>query len=457
MMTEDVVPRAPLADPAEATGAAVSACADGGYPVADFLACSAVAFCLFMSMHLLVTSNLERLSSSYNAWFGTDVPRYLQWSTEVACIDRAHLHPLALLLYKCALGLNALGLKASMLTWLSLLPASAAAVATAAAACSPPWGGDRRLRALWLVVAVCVGSAPLFAALPETHALGGSVLMLQTLAVMSALRSAASGDRERFRSRCSLALGLGCIATGITLSNALPATILLASLLPGADPSARRHLAVRAVWTASALAFLGADVVALQRFTGDQEDEEGAVPGIAARFSREGAYTTPPSPGSILTSFRAMVVHQFGVPPTEVVRHTESNGQKYPLIYVKDGGPLPQAIPCALWYLGIFLWLPRGYQAHPVERKVIIACLAATAALVAFHAAYCTFEAFMFSPHAWPFVVLPGLCILKARAPGRAGAPAFLLLGAALMSLAMSAFHLNSLNNNISIINRMLR
>ena len=77
--------------------------------------------------------------------------------------------------------------------------------------------------------------------------------------------------------------------------------------------------------------------------------------------------------------------------------------------------------------------------------RVLALSLAVIASLVAFHAVYATDEAYIFSPHVWPFVVLPGVLAWTDARHDRDRLALLCLGGATIVALVQTGLGLHTL------------
>jgi len=387
---------------------------------------------------------VPRSPATDNLWFGADVSRYTRYAEEPTYWFRSELHPFAFLLFhgyghllRCWAGAPIThGNVPLLVAALPALVLSAFAISTSALVLSSPGRGhgadgavDRarippRLYAVGVVASLVVGSTLVFAPVPESHTLGGAALLLQATLVMATLRAArerqATGGRGEeeeeaapagVRRRAVCALLCGALATGFTLSNAVAAMLLLLPLgrLPSLGPLILRGAAL-------SMAAISVLVVLLLRVTLPQKPVSA---GVTDWLAAEMRWSSLPSVATVGTSFRGLVVAQFGTPIAKTITESGPDGFSQParrLVLTKRVPPL-QIVALVLWTVGIVQWARRNRSAaladRDSEQQVALACAGALLFLVGFHAIYDASEAFLFSGHAWPFVLLPGLFALE--------------------------------------------
>ncbi len=381
---------------------------------------------LFVGLSAALFLCAPSLYDTYDLWFGTDIPRHIQWAIAPAYVFRSHLHPLSFLIYR-SLGtlfpLLHLRSREAVFLACSFPPAflASAAVVCAAQIARP---GDRMLAGLGGVV---LGSALFFAPVPESHTLGGAALLLEGTSVFWAL---CADPREAATARVQAAVLWGGAAAGMSLSNALPALLLLVPLwrFRTALPALRNRLG----WVALAMLVVEIGINVIQARSPD--------PGGVNNLNVERNWLAWPTWASCRESLSSLSLHLFGLPPVHHTIHKLSwpSNPPYPLVYPRQFPSPIQCAAAACWCLGMALWWKR---ASSRGRAFTTACLAALLGLVAFSAAYDTFEAYMVSAHAWPFLLLPTLCLLH-EAPSRRSAPALLITACVFLSALQSCLSL---------------
>ncbi len=366
----------------------------------------------------------------YDIWFGTDIPRHVQWTTVSAFVFRGHLHPLTFCLYK-TLGalLRMLGIRSDQGVYLPccLFPALFASVAIVDAAARL---GRPGLRLLSGLAGVVLGATLVFAPIPESHTMGGAALVLEGVWVWTALRAQRRGeDDDRAMGRAVLYAG---VAAGMTISNAAPGLLLLATLWKGMAlrGDLLRRLALAALILA---ALILAANVALHR---------SVLLSGSNNLSVEEAWLARPTPYSFWISLSSLWLHLFGLPPSHLTIHKLSwpDQPAYELIYPRMQPAPVQCAAAACWLIGLGLWARRTRRGEPA-RAIAAACLLSLLGLTAFSSGYDTFEAYMLANHAWPFVLLPALLVLNDPAPDRQ-APARWMMAAICLSALQTVLSL---------------
>ena len=340
----------------------------------------------------------------YDIWFGTDIPRHVQWTTAPDFVFRGHLHPLTFLLYK-TLGtfLRLLRIRSDQGVYLPCCvpPAVFASIAIVDAAARL---GRPGLRLASGLAGVVLGASLVFAPIPESHTMGGAALLLEGVWVWTALRARQAGaEDDRAVGR---AVTYMTVAAGMTVSNIAPGLLLLLTLWPAV---ARRRVLLRRLALAGlALVLLdGVASIAQMRST---------LPSGSNSLAVEQAWLAVPTPYSFWVSLSSLWLHLFGLPPCHLTIHKLSwpDQPAYELIYPRMRPALVQCAAAGCWLTGLAVWgrRTRGWGA---SRSVVAACVLSLLGLTLFSSGYDTFEAYMVANHAWPFVLLPALLILNDR------------------------------------------
>jgi hypothetical protein len=217
-------------------------------------------------------------------------------------------------------------------------------------------------------------------------------------------------------------------ATGFSLSNIVPATIVALPVLATQRVHLKRHHVLGVLIAVGLLATLLS--VHLYIRYGNQSATGGFAAFVAARAS---LWLKMPDALSLTRSVRALVCAPFGIPPTDIARYVTDAGVVYDGIILRDAASPLQVAAAILWASAVAVWfLMRRRRAEAAgERRLILCCAGAAVLLLAFHATFASDEAFMFSPHAWPFLVVPGVVALWDSAARRERLP-LLLLGTSL-------------------------
>ncbi len=393
-----------------------------------------VPVALFLALSWAYSHPLPALTDRQNLWFGADIPRFSknwmagQWF-------RAHLHPAVAFLF-VAYGrvLSALGIDATRLP----LPILALPVAVATSAATvfcvrtlPNSGEVSSQKWLLLVSALVIGPCLLFAPIPESHVLGGAALLAQGTLVFDTLRAGADGNRFR----AIAVVVFGALAAACTVTNIVPAFFLLLTLLPriGAGKVLAGSLVMTLLVVASSfLAWIGNNDVSL---------------GAEIQFER--FFIRPPSVGSLVESFNNLVVKQFGIPRIEAGTNSDPIDPVFGLV-VASGPPRLSIYAALLWWVGISWW-STGDRATRQQRLFVAACVAGIAWIVGLHGAYGTHECYLYSPNAWPLVLLPGLAALSSDRARRYG-PSIALKASVLLSCLQSAMGAKSLHSALQAV-----
>ena len=349
----------------------------------------------------------------YDIWFGTDIPRHVQWTTVYEFVFRGHLHPFTYLLYKM-LGvlMRLLKIRSDKGVYLPccLPPALFASVAIVDVAARIGRPGRRLLSGL---AGVVLGAALVFAPIPESHTLGGAALLLEGLWVWTALRALGRAEEDtRATQRAAL---YATVAAGMTVSNLGPGLILLLPLWLMA-PASRHVLLRQLAWGALVLVSLETAIFVAQQCS--------ELPSGSNSLAVEQAWLAWPTPYSFWVSLSSLWLHLFGLPSTHMTVHQLSwpDQPAYELIYPRMRPAPVQCAAALCWTVGLALWWRRGRGWDPA-RLLVTCCLASLLELTVFSSGYDTFEAYMVANHAWPFVLLPALLVLNdesaQRSPSR--------------------------------------
>jgi hypothetical protein len=121
-------------------------------------------------------------------------------------------------------------------------------------------------------------------------------------------------------------------------------------------------------------------------------------------------------------SINGMVTLQFGVPDTELtIRPFLSRA----VLAITAVPTLWHVAAFSSWMTALIAWRRRAPGS--ADASFVGLCLMALGSLVVFHTFYGDFETYLYSAHAWPYVVLPGLAVAMAAARSNARGPAWLL------------------------------
>lgn len=389
-----------------------------------------VGGCLFVGLLLLsrlyVTIN-PRLAQFGDLWFGTDIPRHIDWAMIGASADRAHLHPLSFALYKVwglLLRFSRLHSRPAAFVACAALPCALASRAIVSAARQFSAEGTSRTGqiAFNFIAALAVGPIFVFAPIPESHALGGAALLLEAVCVYAALQAPSDAARQRRN-----AVLLGAAAAGMSITNAVPAGCLLLPLL--VSKHHRRGLAQWLLVAGIGLICVAGAAIAAEHLSASAGD----YPLIG-----EVAWARIPHWHSVRASVQALFVHQFGIPAMSHPRHGDLFAVPYTLVVPREAPTRLQLFAGGLWIIGLIAWWRQTGPAHQVERQLVFCCHVALTGLLAFSCIYDPFEAYMVSPHAWPFVLVPLLLAVKTSLETRKYLPLYCLGACVLLSLAQT-------------------
>ncbi|HVS08495.1 MAG TPA: hypothetical protein VMS76_01380 [Planctomycetota bacterium] len=390
---------------------------------------------LLSALCLFYTGRFHHFATVNDLWFGSDIWRHVAWANDPSEAGRWQLHPGSFLLFD-GYGrlLRALGLEPSPdeLLGFAMPVIALVALGLVAAAERLARHGTGGRASPWAVAAVlaAVGPVVAFGPMPESHILGGTALLLQAVWVLSVLRDEAAGaSGPQVRSRTAGAIALGAVAASFTVTNLLPATILLWAL---------RRLRRPLVRAALVGALAGAALLAVHKLVAPLP----LVWPLVRTVRYEMSLLTPPHALQIGWSFQHLVLFQFGMPRTELITWTHpADGAVVTSIHSASATPLQWAA-FALWLAAVGLWVRRGRAGEPAERRFGAYCAAALLALLAFHVPFSAWEAYIFSPHAWPYVVVPGVLAWRWGMQARNRAVILCVAAAVALSLLQTAYGL---------------
>lgn len=196
---------------------------------------------------------------------------------------------------------------------------------------------------------------------------------------------------------------MGLVAVSATVTNVLPALVLLTPLW-----GARRTLGVAAGFGAA----VGLAAAALHLAGVRLGLTETALQVVRYELSVLPSF----EPIQAWWSFRGLVLHQFGMALTELTTWTHpADGAIVTNLHDKEP-TLLQLASFGLWCAGLVLWA-RDPRAPAAERSLVRSALLALGALVVFHSVASSYEAYIFSAHAWPYVAVPAAVVWLS--PGR--------------------------------------
>jgi hypothetical protein len=219
----------------------------------------------------------------------------------------------------------------------------------------------------------------------------------------------------------------GIAATGFSISNIVPALLVAFPLWRGFRLTRRQITG--AIIGVTAIVILGGAQLAIKFH---QEHDSGNF--LVFALSRLGYWLHVPDATAVFRSLRALIMAQFGVPTADRCNYSPAVGAPYDGVILKDAPNLLQITAAVCWFLGIvFCWRIEWGNTHgQAQRGMTIGCLFALLWLVTFHSFFASDEAYMFSVHAWPFVLIPGLLALRDGFQARR-LPVLLPLGIALL------------------------
>jgi hypothetical protein len=336
----------------------------------------------FVVLAVCFEATLPSIATRLNVWFGTDIPLYSQWWMR-GISTRSHWHPLAFALYdafgRCirAIGLDPAALPLAVVA----LPVIAVTSTAMSSTLAVLLRGEQRAPAC-VAAMLLVGPAVLLAPIPDTHMAGGAALLAEGALLLAWHR----GDRRPATLLTAACAGL--VAGGFSLTSFGPAAALLASC-----PRTPRRVLVP-------LVVLAACVIAL------------LVALLWRHVTFEAAFAVAPSPSSLWQSARQLVLAQFGLPYVVAAPNADPIA---PTDALSVAAPTGWSVLAAALWLGAICAERSRCPSRGGEARLAIASSLSLVGLVAFHSVYAATEAFMFAPHAWPFVVLPGLAILTDR------------------------------------------
>ena len=389
---------------------------------------------VFLALSSWFAFRFVNLGTVWDLWFGADIPRVITWIDRPFYLDRWHLHPLAIV------PLKAYGLLLAVLRIPSsprLLPIHAlptiiiVAVCIVASARVITATTDTKVPPFTIAAGLAgFGSMLAFAPVPECHAAGGALLLLQAALVHAWLNARSAGHPTRGRLRIGI-LVAGLAATGFTLSNLLPALIVASPVVISNRASAR-------IIVPALIAVIGLGALAL----GLRVPMPNVIKGW---INYEMEWTYLPTPTTLRESFTGLVTYQFGVPAAQLSTWKNPLDGTTVMSITARGPSALHFMALLAWAAGIVLWW--GTRTRTVaDKQLVILTSLAGASLVAFHSVYGSYESYVTSPHVWPYVAIPGcLAYVSSRRHGLR-LPAGLIVATLILSLVQSATGLRSLN-----------
>jgi hypothetical protein len=377
---------------------------------------------LLLALTALYVRHFPTVETINDTWFGADVARHLDWMVQ-GVPGRAHLHPLSFALYRiagrmyAALNLLPAAQKGAMIPG-ALPPILAASLAVPRVA---HWLASRRVNAddesgrggmkrqlTSAVLLVAISPLLIFAPVAESHVLGGLMLLMSAVLVLRVYD--AEGETTNAapppevasvrRRRITLALLFGVAATGFSLSNLIPAGIMLGLVL-------RRRDSFRAALALTLVVLLEGALVAWRGIFA----LTGAADGVVGGAQVEQQWLGAPTLQNLYLSFHHLILSQFGIPwgyLKEYPASLASHGVPFSGPFV-DGTLAPLSCCAAvLWLLGVLIYA-RSLPARSRVVHFLRHCALILSIFVLFHAIYDPAESYIFAAHAWPFLILPGL------------------------------------------------
>lgn len=358
---------------------------------------------IYVALGMLYTWKYAEVYSVDDLWFGADIARHVRWAFNPAEDFRWHLHPATFLLFKgygWLLGkTNLLPTHGSLLLIaLPVLTFTSLAVVATVRIMMPCRLFPRWLQLIVVSMLLVIGSSLIFAPFPESHILGGSALLLQGVLTWFLWTRAEEEQIYGARRQLLYVFVVLCalLATGATLSNLMPALILLAVL-----PAFRRFLVRGAI--------LGILVALLVLGIHAWVTPIPMLSLIKAKVIEEMAWVWQPGIYPLSLSVKNFFLGQFGLGSTAYGSWSPPTGE-YTIVFLVLTEPALLQIGAAVaWLSGIALWIWRNAATAKREVFYILFCFGALISLIVFHSLYAANEAFMFSPHGWSFLLLPGL------------------------------------------------
>jgi hypothetical protein len=118
------------------------------------------------------------------------------------------------------------------------------------------------------------------------------------------------------------------------------------------------------------------------------------------------------------------------------------------LYYIEQSGPtFLQATAFLLWIAGILMWMFR-HEKKCIQNYIFISfCTLALFSIISFHCMYASGESYIFSAHAWPYLVLPGVIAFRNSWLKNDYWPITILIAAVALSILQMILGLNILLN----------
>ncbi|CAN5567021.1 hypothetical protein BH23BAC1_BH23BAC1_32810 [soil metagenome] len=350
----------------------------------------------------------ENLLYGNDFWFGGDLSRHIYWTIDPDKSFRSHLHPVSFLLFK-GLGwlLNSLNnlpekLQIPVITIPIIVYTSIFMVMSTKLIVSltkfPVW-----IHVAVIAAFVFIGPTLVFAPVPESHVLGGVSLLMQATLIWLWMQqegnSQSNFDDLEKKGIVGGIIIFAFLATGFTLSNLMPAIIMMLAI-----PVFRRTLIKIAIAVGVFLVLL----LIIHKFIFNFPFITRSVSNIM----KETAWLMLPHFNSIILSFKNLLLAQFGlsiIPELQV--WTSDSGIEY---YIEQSGPsIFQGIAFIFWVGGIIWYTFRNEKRSYPNLTFFVFCALSLLSIIGFHSFYATGESFIFSAHAWPYVVLPGVITIR--------------------------------------------
>jgi len=403
-----------------------------------FVILSTVCIAFFFSvLSFFYETNLPFLTERMNVWFGTDIPRFVgEWVNGNSA--RFHFHPLSFMVYSIygavlkitgfnphdvPLAVMSLPVVVYVLFGISLF----VGFISTRQQISYVW------RLLLLLSVILISPALIFTPVPESHMSGGVSLLLEANFVLVALRELCS-ERNFAKAQKSITVAiLFCIfACGFSISNVIPAMLVLMPLLSEFNVRQLRLLLIVVIVTSIFIV-----IVLLM------PDSP-----IIKIINSEKNFMMIPTLKSLAMSFDALVIKQFGVPVIEVARSHDPVETMKILMPSNTFAPL-SSFSFIMWSVSFWLWF-RQKSTLKWEKHFFRACFAALFSMIIFYAIYANYEAYLFSAHSWPFIILPGIYALGKSVQTRCKTEICCFICAICLSAVQTFFGMISLFNAIN-------
>ncbi len=224
------------------------------------------------------------------------------------------------------------------------------------------------------------------------------------------------------------------LATGFSLSNLMPATIMMLSISSFRWPILKIVIGIG----------LGLMLILiLHKFIFYIPE----VSQIARRIIKEFNYILYPGFSSFLLSLINVVLAQFGVSIKPVIIQWINSNNNLQFMVVKKGPTILQISASILYLSGILWYLINNIKSQVKEASFIFYCTLALFSIVIFHSFYATKESYIFSAHAWPYLLLPGLVALRNSWKNSQRLPVLFILLALLLTIIQTVIGFNVLFN----------